>query len=203
MKTLSVILWLVLACAVSLAADVTLQWDDTTNPAGTSYRLYHRVSPATTYTRDCLTADTANCRNAGTSKTFTWTGLTPGTHFWVVTAYNSAGESGYSNEVTKIIESIPVPPTTLKITAMSASLRWFGVVCLAQTSEKSSAIFKYQPAISGAGWSTIVATPQPSKTQHRAVLYLSQAGYYNYVWEVTDNAGNTVTDKGSFQFINR
>lgn len=68
----------------------TLSWDPVSDPSVRGYRLYYGLlphaydssvdaGPATTYTVANLQADT--------------------TYYFAVTAYNSAGESGYSNEV--------------------------------------------------------------------------------------------------------
>ena len=40
---------------------------------------------------------------------------TPGTYYCAATAYNEAGESGFSNEVFFTIRAIPVVPTNLRL----------------------------------------------------------------------------------------
>lgn len=198
----SILLFVSLAFG-QVSKTINLAWDDTANPAGTKYRVYHKTTAAASYIKDCTTADTANCRDAGTNKTYAWTGAGVGTHLFVVSAYNTSGESGYSNEVSQVIDPIPQPPTALKITSMSASLRWFGVVCMASTSVKTSSIFRYQRIAPNQGWTTVVTTPTPTKTQHRAVLYLTEPGYYNYTWQVADAGGATAEGSGTFQYQQR
>jgi hypothetical protein len=79
------------------SVDVKLAWDASATP-DVSYRVYHRIGTAS-YVKDCETADTNNCRNAGTALAFTWLLPGEGIHYWSVTAYNATGESVYSNEV--------------------------------------------------------------------------------------------------------
>ena len=48
---------------------------------------------------------------------------------------------------------------------------------------------------------TVIATPDASKTQHRAVLYLPMGSqkYYRYEWTVTDASGAVQVDGATFQ----
>jgi len=79
----------------------TLSWDvPTTNTDGTDltdlagYKIYYGTSPGT-YDSAIDVADVA---------TYTITDLSPATYYFVVTAYDEAGnESNYSNEVSKTI----------------------------------------------------------------------------------------------------
>jgi hypothetical protein len=76
---------------------VTLMWDP--NPEGdlAGYKLYQGVASGV-YTEPPTVLQKVT--------TYTVTGLAPGTYFYVLTAYNTAGdESGYSNEVST---SIPI-----------------------------------------------------------------------------------------------
>jgi hypothetical protein len=111
MKKLTALLWLICAVAYGQtlqpptivttpgSTSASLAWDDTANPAGTMYRVYHRIGSAV-YVKDCTTTDTDNCKSSGTAKTFLWTSLSNASHYWVVTGYDVSGnESGYSNEV--------------------------------------------------------------------------------------------------------
>jgi hypothetical protein len=118
-----------------------------------------------------------------------------GAYYWTVAAFKGASESARSNEVSRIF----VPPApTLRITSQSASLRWFGAVLLATTSEPANAVLRYREIKDGAVSQTVIASPSP-KMQHRAVLYLpARPAYYTYDW--TMNAGGSeVTGHGTFQ----
>lgn len=133
--------------------------------------------------------------------TYTVTGLAPGTWYFSVTAHSTAGlESGFSNEVSATVEAEP-PPTGLQITSQSASLRWFGVVLLATTNQKASAILRYRRIEDAtASYKTVIATPDPIKTEHRAVLYdLPAASHFAYEWTVTGADGAAVKGTGTFQ----
>ncbi len=89
----------VLACSASaLAADVTLAWDANTEADLAGYKIYYGTAPGV-YGTPVTT---------GLQTTFTLTDLTPGTYYFAVTAYNSAGlESGFSNEVFTIVSATP------------------------------------------------------------------------------------------------
>lgn len=53
----------------------------------------------------------------GTVEKYTYTNVVRGTYFAVVTAYNSKGESGHSNEITfTVLANIPDNPVGLKAT---------------------------------------------------------------------------------------
>lgn len=93
------------------------------------------------------------------------------------------------------------PPQNLEITSMSASKRWFGVVLLATTNVDSKAIFRYTK-LGGDNWITVIATPEPIKTQHRVVLYIEPGDtpvYYKYEWTVTDVDNRVVMGSSTFQ----
>lgn len=92
------------------------------------------------------------------------------------------------------------PPTGLHILSQSASLRWFGVVLLAQTDMPAKTILQYRKADTGDKLTTVIATPTPTKTLHRAVLYFPPGNaYYAYIWTATNAAGEVVTGAGTFQ----
>lgn len=81
-------------------------------------------------------------------------------------------------------------------------MNWYGVVCLATTSAKAKAVFRYSKIQPNSGWAYVIATPEATKTQHRAVLYFEKTGaiaYYNYQWIMTDAAGNEAQASGTFQ----
>lgn len=178
-------LWL-LVCSSAFAADPILVWDPNTEPDLAGYRAYWGTA-SRSYGPPV---------NVGLSTTYIVPGLAPGTYYFAVTAYNSAGyESGYSNEVSATVEG----PIRLSITSQSASLRWFGVVLLATTDNPATAILRYHKAETGAKVQTVIASPAP-RTQHRAVLYFPPgSSFYSYTWTVTDATGAAVSVNGTFQ----
>jgi hypothetical protein len=89
-------LFLLFACMRAIAADVSLAWNPSMSTNITGYRVYVGNSS----------------RNYGTSiqigiqTTYTVTGLTDGTYYFAVTAFDGNGnESDFSNEVSKTIGS--------------------------------------------------------------------------------------------------
>jgi chitinase len=81
------------------AAAVTLRWDPSAGADG--YRLY--------YGERSQAYDTT--LEIGSPTQAAVGGLAPGhTYFFAVTAYNTAGESDYSNEVSAVIPEPPPPP---------------------------------------------------------------------------------------------
>lgn len=103
----------VAAAAISgtaMSGQAVLAWNaSATDPAlVTGYKLY-RGTVSGTYT---LT------QTLGKVLTATEAGLSPGVkYYWVVTAFNSAGESAYSNEASAIVPfALPGPATGLSVT---------------------------------------------------------------------------------------
>lgn len=103
----------VAAAAISgtaMAGQAVLAWTaPATDPAQvTGYKVY-RGTVSGTYT---LT------QTLGKVLTATEAGLTAGTkYYWVVTAFNPAGESAYSNEASAVIPfALPGPATGLSVT---------------------------------------------------------------------------------------
>ncbi len=71
-------------------ATATLSWDPVNDPTVQGYNVYYGTSSRHYQTY----------ANAGPHTTYTVTNLQPGTtYYFAVTAYNSAGESDYSDEV--------------------------------------------------------------------------------------------------------
>jgi hypothetical protein len=184
LKKLFLCLFLFFISPVAPAANISLAWDQSTSAGVTGNNIYVGKSSGVYYSPIRLTART----------TYTVAGLGPGTYFFAVTATDNLGnESGFSNEVSTTISQPP-----FSITSLACASNWYGVVCLASASQKSSAVFYYQK-IGTNGWTAIIATPTETKTQHRAVVYfpLGTHEYYNYRWEVVYN-GVAVSASGTF-----
>ena len=113
------------------ASKVVLTWDAnnwTIDPDLAGYKVYYGLAPGS-YTK---TIDIGLVNPTGIP-TYTVEPLADGTYFFVVTAYDTSGnESGFSNEVTKKIDSIaPAPRTGLSaliqriVAAIMNFFRWF------------------------------------------------------------------------------
>jgi len=108
-----------LTAIVSSTTQINLSWmDNSTDEAG--FKVYRRAAGENTWTLlSTLAPNTV---------TFANTGLTPGTTFtYQVTAFNNAGESSPSNEITAITLASPTPPTGLTARADSSNritLNW-------------------------------------------------------------------------------
>jgi hypothetical protein len=187
MKPVCIAPLILLAAFCVHVADVSLAWNPSVSESAVGYRVYVGTASGA-YTVKI---------SVGRQTTYIVTALGPATWYFAVTAVDAYGnESGFSNEVSKIITS----PIAFQITSMSASLRWFGVVIQCTTSQKASAILRYSKIEAGAGTTAVIATVGASKTTHRAVLYLpAEAAYYRYEWEVTDAAGNIIKQNATFQ----
>ena len=75
-------------------ADVVLQWDANSETDLAGYKVYYGTAPGNYGTPITI----------GTQAGYTLTQLAPGTYYFAVTAYDSAGlESGFSNEVSAVV----------------------------------------------------------------------------------------------------
>ena len=84
--------------APAFAGDITLAWDANTEADLAGYKIYFG-SASHTYGPPIV---------IGSQTTYTITGLAPGTYYFAVTAYNTAGlESSFSNEVSATITGTP------------------------------------------------------------------------------------------------
>ena len=92
--TLPILLFLLCSLTQAMAADVSLAWDASVSPNITGYKVYVGTSSGNYGTPITI----------GNQTTYTVTGLTPGTYYFAVTAFDTNGdESGFSNEVSQTI----------------------------------------------------------------------------------------------------
>jgi hypothetical protein len=117
MKKLILTTFLAMSMCLSIMAQtatITLEWD--ASPPGenvTKFSLYHSLTSGTNY---ALAGETLDGVTLTLDHSINVDGLT---HYWVLTATNEFGESGYSNEASVTAAS---PGTTiLRITGISAA----------------------------------------------------------------------------------
>ena len=120
MKKLILTLAILLIPTLCFAAtNVTLKWDANTETDLAGYRIYRSLTSGAGYSQVGEVAAPIT--------EFVDQNIQDGTYFWVATAFDTSGnESGYSNEVTDILDSIaPAPPQNLNIwQKIIAWLRW-------------------------------------------------------------------------------
>jgi len=118
MKKLIGLLLFILAASAVRAGDVTLAWDPNTETDLAGYKIHVGTAPGSYSTN----------HNVGLVTTYTVTGLAPGVHYFAATAFDLAGlESGYSNEVSQVILSIPPIITSIfasSILTTEATIVW-------------------------------------------------------------------------------
>ena len=92
---------------VASAATINFSWDANTESDLAGYRMY-QSNESGVYDMDNPVAEIAE-----TETTYTLFNVTDGTYYWVLTAYDDAGnESTPSNEVTVTVdETAPAPPS--------------------------------------------------------------------------------------------
>jgi hypothetical protein len=96
LQTLAILLFLLCTGPQLMAADVSLAWDASVTPEVTGYKVYYGNSSGVYGTPITI----------GNQTSYTVTGLTAGTYYFAVTAFDASGnESDFSNEVSKIIGS--------------------------------------------------------------------------------------------------
>jgi Concanavalin A-like lectin/glucanases superfamily len=89
--------------SLAFSADVTLGWDPNSEPNLAGYKIYYGPAPRTYVTSI----------NVGNRITYPVTGLSAGTYYFAVVAYDTSGlESPFSNEVSVTLTGVPPPPPT-------------------------------------------------------------------------------------------
>jgi len=125
MKKILAVLAMVLMFAGTAFADseITFEWDANSEGDLVGYRLYQSDTSGSYTFGDGNQVATIT---AGT-EIVTITGITDGTYFWVLTAYDTnENESGPSNEVTKTIDNTPpAPPQNFWIALIQKIVAWF------------------------------------------------------------------------------
>jgi hypothetical protein len=109
---------LLLMPTMSLGADVSVSWNANTEADLAGYHLYQSTT-AGAHVKGVFSADILKPATA-----YTVAGLQDGTYFWVLTAYDVAGnESVFSDEVSLKIDNAPAKPGGFKA-AIKALIAW-------------------------------------------------------------------------------
>ncbi len=155
-------------------SQVTLQWN--ASKGATSYNVYDATVSGGPYTRTGTT----------TATNYTVKGLTNGTkYYFVVTAVNNAGESGYSNEANKTPEPAttkPNPPANLIAVAgdTKVALTW-------NASVGATNYNVYESTTSGSGYIEITTTTDLNYT----VTGLTDGTGYYFVVTAVNSIGES------------
>lgn len=116
MKKLFIIICILAMAGVAWAdSNVTFQWTPNTENDLAGYRVHRGTQTGGPYTQ--VGSDVACGPNDSTCCEFVDMNIPDGTYFWVATAFDTSGnESGYSNEVTDMLDSTaPAPPQEFNI----------------------------------------------------------------------------------------
>ncbi len=179
---------LIPASSETFAADVTLAWDASPQPEVTGYNLYYGTAPGQ-YSNYVVCGNVTIC---------TVTSLAAGTYYFAVTAYDaSGGQSGFSNEVSTIIQAgtDSQPPVITSVTSTAttytgATIKWI-------TDEPADSQVEYGPSTA---YGTMSAADQTLLTSHSVALDgLTPATMYHYRVYSQDAAGNRAVS-GDYTF---
>lgn len=190
LKMFSFVLFFLAYSTVAFAGDAVLSWDSndwSIDPDLAGYKVYHgTVSGNYTNTIDI------GLVNPNDVPTYTVVNLTDGnTYYFAVTAYDTAGnESGFSNEVSKIIGGTTVdttPPTisfisASSITSSNTTINW-------TTNESATTQVEFGTTTAYGSASALNSTLVASHSQ--ALSGLQASTIYHYRVKSTDGAGNT------------
>lgn len=173
-------LWLVLCLLgiinpkCSFAADVTLAWDANTETNLTGYKVYYGTTPGTY----------SNSVPVGLQSSYTVSGLQPGTWYFAVTALNAAGESAYSNQVSRVVDTTPPVISavqSINVLSSGATITW-------TTNEASDSQVEYGLTT---GYGNLTSLNTTLVTTHsQALPGLAANTVYHYRVKSKDAAGN-------------
>jgi aryl-phospho-beta-D-glucosidase BglC (GH1 family) len=157
-------------------AQVSLNWSSSSGAA--SYNVKRATTSGGPY---------SNVITGLTSTSYTNTGLTNGTtYFYIVTAVNSGGESGNSNQASATPQTtvtIPTPPTNLTGTAGNAQ------VALSWTASSGATSYTVKRATTSGGAYTNVATGITSTSYTNTGL--TNGTTYYFVVSAVNSAGSS------------
>jgi len=160
---------------------VTLTWN--ASIGATSYNIYESTTSGGPYTKIISTTNT----------NYTVTGLTNGaTYYFVVTAVNSTGESGYSNQAGATL--IPGAPTNLTATAGNGQVTLTWNAPIGATSYNV-----YESTTSGGPYTKINST---TNTNYTVTGLTNGATYYFVVTAVNSTGESGYSNQAGVTLIN-
>ena len=164
------------------AADVTLAWDPSASQNITGYKIYIGSS-SRVY---------GNPVSIGNQTTYTVSGLSSGTHFFAVTAFDADGnESDFSNEVSKTDIVDETPPVIDLLSISISNITNTSVIISWTTNEASDTQVEYGTTTSYGSSTTLNGTLATSHAQ--ALTGLTASTLYHYRVKSKDATGNAST----------
>lgn len=129
MKKLLFVLFFVVVFGISTvfaASEVTLEWDASITPDVTGYKVYYKTGSSGEPYDGTGAAGGDSPIDVGNVTTYKLHNLIDGTTYFAVTAYDAKdNESGYSNEVSDVLDTeAPAPPQNLFIKLIMKILAW-------------------------------------------------------------------------------
>lgn len=173
--------------ASAFAASANLSWDSNTEPDLSGYKVYFGTS----------SGNYGAPVNVGNTTSYTVSGLGDGTYYFVVTAFDTAGnESGFSNEASKTFSSSDTTPPVISAISVSNVLDDRATISWA-TNEAADTQIEYGTTTS---YGTLSPLNTAMLTAHTGTLTgLSSETLYHYRVLSRDAAGNlTTSGDGSF-----
>ncbi len=163
------------------AVTVTLNWG--ASAGSTGYRVYYRADSATLPFGGTGAAQGASPINVGSQTTATISGLDPAhSYYFAVTAYNSAGESAYSNLVS--IPELTVPSTSISYPASNATVS--GTVTITANASDNIGVSRVEFYVNGVLKGTDTSSPYTYSWNTSSLA----AGSYTLMTRAYDAAGN-------------
>jgi len=155
----------------------TLSWNASSGATG--YKIYYSLTSGGPYTKIGFTSTTG----------YTTTGLTNGiTYYFVVTAVNSAGESGYSNQASATPSASLQPPTApTNLTATAGN----GQVSLSWSASSGATGYNVYDSTTSGGPYTKVGTT--SNTSYTVTGLTNGVTYYFVVTAVNTNGESSAS----------
>ena len=166
------------------ARDITLQWDASTDPAVTGYKLYYNADSANTPLNGTGAAQGASPYNTKKVTTATLTGLDPNRpYYFAVTAYNASGtESSYSNVVN--VSETAAPTVSISSPASNATIS--GTVSVTASAADNVGVTKVEFYVNGVLKTTDTSTPYLYSLNAASLA----SGTYTLMAKAYDAAGN-------------
>ncbi|MBN2317858.1 MAG: fibronectin type III domain-containing protein [Acidobacteria bacterium] len=182
--------FLLCTCLEVFAGDVSLAWNPSVSEGVVGYKVYYGNS----------SRSYGSSQTVGNQTSYTVAGLSDGTYYFSVTAFDAAGnESGFSNEVSTAVGAITPTDTTPPIissvassgiTASGATISW-------TTNEASTSRVEYGTTTGYGSMTNLNTSMQTSHAQ--ALSGLTAGTLYHYRVTSTDEAGNLAVS-GDYTF---